>query len=162
MSVSHPEIERLYRQHAPRLERTVRIGVRAPEATIEDACQTAWGQLLDHRERVGADGALPWLARTAVREARRLSRHDGRSLSLEALSEENGEGWAPAVYTTDERLEHRERLCALRALPVRQRRLMWLQGLGLSYVEMAVYERCTRRTVERQLLRAKRAAGAAL
>jgi RNA polymerase sigma factor (sigma-70 family) len=158
VSVSWPEIERLYRQHAPRLQRTVRGGVRAPHATIEDACQTAWGQLMDHREHVGMDAALPWLARTAVREARRLSRQDGRSASLEAFGGDEPDPWTPSVHLEDDWIEHLARLCALRALPVRQRRLMWLQGLGLSYAEMAAHERCTRRTVERQIMRAKRAA----
>ena len=32
---------------------------------------------------------------------------------------------------------------------------MWLAGLGLSYAEMADYTHASRRTVERQLLRAK-------
>jgi DNA-directed RNA polymerase specialized sigma24 family protein len=44
----------------------------------------------------------------------------------------------------------------LRALPIRQQRLLWLHALGLTYTEMAAHEGCTRRTVERQLLRAKR------
>ena len=34
---------------------------------------------------------------------------------------------------------------------------MWLQGFGLSYSEIAAYTGDTRRTVERQLMRAKRA-----
>ena len=41
-------------------------------------------------------------------------------------------------------------------LPPRQQRLVWLQGLGLTYEEMAGYTGASTRTVERQLLRAKR------
>ena len=41
-------------------------------------------------------------------------------------------------------------------LPERQQRLVWLQGLGLSYTEMAAHEGATPRTVERQLMRAKK------
>jgi RNA polymerase sigma factor (sigma-70 family) len=52
--------------------------------------------------------------------------------------------------------EERQRLVDLDRLPERQQRLVWLQGLGLSYVEMAEREGCTTRTVERQLLRARR------
>ena len=37
----------------------------------------------------------------------------------------------------------------------RVRRLVWLQGLGLSYREMAGETGMTRRTVERQLMRAR-------
>jgi DNA-directed RNA polymerase specialized sigma24 family protein len=61
------------------------------------------------------------------------------------------------VAGPDERLEHRQRLGRLGALPVRQQRLLWLHGLGFSYREMAVREGCTARTVERQLLRARHA-----
>ncbi len=53
-----------------------------------------------------------------------------------------------------ERLHHRAELAAL---PARQRRLLALQAFGLSYAEIAGREGCTPRTVERQLLRAKRA-----
>ncbi|MGA2926187.1 MAG: sigma factor-like helix-turn-helix DNA-binding protein [Solirubrobacteraceae bacterium] len=53
-----------------------------------------------------------------------------------------------------ERLHHRTELAAL---PARQRRLLALQAFGLSYAEIAAREGCTPRTVERQLLRAKRA-----
>jgi RNA polymerase sigma factor (sigma-70 family) len=45
----------------------------------------------------------------------------------------------------------------LSRLPQRQRQMVWLHGAGLSYVEIAAATGCTRRTVERQLLRAKRA-----
>ena len=53
-----------------------------------------------------------------------------------------------------ERLHHRTELAAL---PARQRRLLALQAFGLSYAEIAQREGCTPRTVERQLLRARRA-----
>jgi DNA-directed RNA polymerase specialized sigma24 family protein len=38
-----------------------------------------------------------------------------------------------------------------------KQRLLWLHALGLTYAEIALYAGCTPRTVERQLLRAKRA-----
>ena len=34
--------------------------------------------------------------------------------------------------------------------------MLWLQGIGLSYDDIAATTGCTNRTVERQLLRAKR------
>jgi len=49
----------------------------------------------------------------------------------------------------------------IRALPERQQLFVWLQGLGLTYDEMADYTQATTRTVERQLMRAKRALRAA-
>ncbi len=150
------ELGELYRLLATRLERIVRRDVRAPDAVIEDACQFAWSGLVKHHERVRRDAALSWLATTAIREALRLLRRDGRDLSLEAAIEVAGDALGQANLPGPEelldQLERRERIAAL---PVRQQRLLWLQGLGLSYDEMAAHERCTTRTVERQLLRAK-------
>ena len=54
-------------------------------------------------------------------------------------------------------IECRERLAELTLLPERQQRAIWLHALGLNYAEIAVYEGCTTRTVERQLLRARHA-----
>jgi RNA polymerase sigma factor (sigma-70 family) len=150
------DVEALYRLLAPRLERIVRLDVRAPDTVIEDACQVAWTRLVDHFWRVRRETALPWLVRTAVREAVRQVKRDRRDLSLELVLEARDyASRAPTVPGPDERVEQREQLATIAALPVRQQRLLWLQGFGLSYAEMAVREGCTVRTVERQLLRAK-------
>ena len=61
----------------------------------------------------------------------------------------------PAPALIDDLVEQKHRLESIRALPERQRRLVWLQGLGLSYREMAGETGMTRRTVERQLMRAR-------
>jgi RNA polymerase sigma factor (sigma-70 family) len=150
------DLGELYRSLATRLERIVRRDVRAPEAVIEDACQFAWSGLLKHREGVRPEAALSWLVTTAVREALRLIRRDDRELSLEAAVELAGDAVVGArLPGPEERFEQLERLDTIGALPVRQQRLLWLQGFGLSYSEMARHEGCTTRTVERQLLRAK-------
>ncbi len=141
----------LYLDLSSRLEQIVRLDVRAPEVVIEDACQFAWSRLVLHRERVSREGVLSWLVQTAIHEAYKLLRRAGRERRLDEL---------PGVAATPEPeqvLDCKERLGSLGMLPVRQQRLLWLHGAGLSYAEIAVYERCTRRTVERQLLRAKRA-----
>jgi DNA-directed RNA polymerase specialized sigma24 family protein len=65
------------------------------------------------------------------------------------------------TQTPDELVEQRQRLADISRLPARQQRLVWLQGVGFSYDEMAEREGCTPRTVERQLLRAKRTMRAA-
>jgi DNA-binding CsgD family transcriptional regulator len=54
-------------------------------------------------------------------------------------------------------VEARERLALLDGVPERGRRALWLQAAGLSYEEMAAYTGDSERTVERQLMRAKRA-----
>jgi RNA polymerase sigma factor (sigma-70 family) len=146
----------LYGRLSDRLEQIVRLDVRASDAVIEDACQFAWSRLVHHCDRVQREATLAWLAQTAVHEAFKLIRRDNRELSLEAAVESAGDAAlrlrAPAP---EELVVARERLAAIGLLPERQQRLLWLHGLGHTYSEMAVRTGCTRRTVERQLLRAK-------
>jgi RNA polymerase sigma factor (sigma-70 family) len=159
---SHPavgnaqEVGELYSSLSERLERIVRREVRAPEAVIEDACQLAWSGLVRHCDRVRRDAAFSWLARTAEREAFRLARRECRELSLDATFELAGDtdvaGSAPDLA---ELAEQHARLEAISDLPDRQQRLVWLQGLGFSYDEMAAQTGDSHRTIERQLLRAK-------
>ncbi len=156
---ANDELADLYATLGGRLTQIVRHDVRAPDAVIEDACQCAWSRLIDHRERVRRETVLAWLVTTAVREALRLIRRERRYVSLDDLLERSGDGVAAASAPLEDLVERRARLDAIRALPERQRRLVWLQGLGFSYAEMAGYTGATTRTVERQLLRAKRALG---
>ncbi len=155
-SVAADELEGLYLALSRRLEQLVRMDVRAPEAVIEDACQIAWIGLVRHSGRVRRDAVLSWLATTAVREAYRLTRRESRELSLDAaLEQADGLPGLPRSPGPHEVLEQRERLAEIRALPQRQQRLLWLHAFGYSYTEMAAHDGITRRTVERQLLRAK-------
>jgi RNA polymerase sigma factor (sigma-70 family) len=152
------DVGELYGALADRLEQIVRLDVRASDAVIEDACQVAWVRLLHHRQRVHRETAMAWLARTAVREAVKLLRRDRREASLEGVIEAEVELPSMIVLTTPHELfEQRERLRETDRLPERQQRLVWLHALGLTYVEMAAHEGCSRRTVERQLLRANAA-----
>src|SRR5947209_2555235 len=175
--LSTQDIESLYRSHSARLRRVVRVDARAPEEVVEDACQHAWSSVLAHRERVDASSAFWWLAATAVHEAWRLA-EPREACPWPAEDAWSGEGWSatrcrtragdaraatPLVLavparTPPEIVELRDRLRQIRRLPMRQQRLLWLHAIGLSYAEMARHERMTLRTVERQLLRGKRAA----
>jgi len=151
------DIGELYGVLAERLAQIVRTDVRAPEAVIEDACQFAWTRLVHHAGRVQRDSALSWLAKTAIHEAFKLIRREHRELSLEAAIELAGE-IAPRVRVLepDQVVDSRQRLACIQSLPERQQRLLWLHALGLTYAEIALHTGCTPRTVERQLLRAKR------
>lgn len=152
------DIEGLYRRLGERLAQIVRRDVHAPEPLIEDACQAAWGRLVDHSARVRRDTALAWLATTAVHEAFRLLRRDRRELSLEETLETAGEARiSRRCAGAAEVVDQRERIGEVARLPVRQQRLVWLRAFGLSYAEIAAYEGCSMRTVERQLQRAKQA-----
>jgi RNA polymerase sigma factor (sigma-70 family) len=153
------DIANLYRALGRRLERIVGSGVPAPDV-VDDACQFAWTQLVSRRDRVSHESALTWLTTTAVREAFRLIQRSERELSRDALLEALGECALFGMATgADEWFETRGRLLGLAGLPARQQRLLWLRAMGFSYAEMAAHEGCTRRTVERQLLRAKGAIG---
>lgn len=151
------DLAHLYADLKAPLERIVVASTGAPLPIVEDACQFAWCQLVRWQESVSLDHALGWLVRTAIRDGVRRIRKAACEVSLEAAVETGDlcllELSAPGP---DEALEHRERLAAVQELPERQQRLVWLRGLGLSPAEVAAHERCTPRTVERQLIRARR------
>jgi RNA polymerase sigma factor (sigma-70 family) len=150
------DIGELYRVLAKQVERIVRVGVRAPDPLIEDACQCAWARLVQHQARVRRETALAWLVKTALHEAIKSVRRGNRELSLD--TEIDGQKAIPASDFRpgpSEVFEQRERLSSLSSLPPRQQRLLWLYGLGLTYEEIAARDGCTPRTVERQLKRAR-------
>jgi RNA polymerase sigma factor (sigma-70 family) len=151
------DVAELYASLSARLERIVRVEVRAPRPLIEDACQFAWDQLWLHREQVRRETALSWLVTTAVHEALRLLRVQAGLLSLEREIEAFGDTAVPAhAPPAADLCELRTRLDGIRSLSQRQQLLLWLHGLGFSYAEIAARTGSTTRTVERQLLRGKR------
>jgi RNA polymerase sigma factor (sigma-70 family) len=151
--VTSEEMTALYRELDASLRRIVRFNVDAPEALLEDACQVAWSRLLRRAGTIHREKTLAWLVTTATREALRLLRRADRELPLETLAQATPE--SRAVPAPEQVVELRARLDGIGALPVRQQRLVWLQGLGLSYAEMSGYTGSSLRAVERQLLRAK-------
>ncbi len=150
------DVGQTYVAFADQLERLVRQEIRAPEVVIEDACQFAWFCLVRHASRVSPEHTLSWLTRTARREAVRLARREARELSLDSQTVETIGSAACSHHEPHELAERRERLALLGHLPERQQRILWLHALGLTYAEIAVRSQCSPRTVERQLLRAKR------
>lgn len=157
------DVARLYRELSTPLERIVRRAVRSSDGVVDDACQFAWSRLVHHRCRVREETALGWLAQTAVHEAFKLARRNARELSLEEALEEGIDPVATAPEPW-ELLEQRELVATVSELAPRPRRMIWLHALGFSYAEMAAHERCTPRTVERQLTKARtvlRVSGAA-
>ncbi len=150
---SGPDLSELYRANAEQLRQIVRFSIRAPDAVIDDACQVAWSRLVGRRGELRRDAVMGWLVTTASREALRLLRRARRELPLEALAQPG----AIAYAAPDQIVEFRERLDQIGALSRRQQRLVWLHGFGLTYAEMASYTGDTERTIERQILRAKRA-----
>lgn len=149
------DIARIYREMAEPLEQVVRRLVCDAEPVVEDACQSAWCRLVGHRARVREETVFGWLAQTAIHEAFKLSRGRARDLSLDFELEQGAD---PVALLSEpwELLATRERIRGVRKLAIRSQRFVWLHALGLSYTEMAAHERCTTRTVDRQLVRARR------
>jgi len=124
----------------------------APEHLVEEACSWAWHQLLSHqppRERVEG-----WLWRTALREAWRLE-------AVEERQRGYAEPRAEACTPIETRQRWLEALGALTALRPRQRRLLGLQAGGRDYHEISAVTGDSWRTVDRQLVRARKRLAAA-
>jgi len=154
---SRPPLADLYTQLAPQLERIVNANVRATSTVLEEACQTAWARLVAERDSLTPGTELGWLATSATREALRLVRAQGRELSLEQEQEIGGELLELALTPGPERvIEVRERLAEVRQLPQRQQRLVMLQGFGYRYSEISAVTGDSCRTIDRQLIRARR------
>jgi RNA polymerase sigma factor (sigma-70 family) len=153
---SPTDVGELYGLLAKRLEQIVRLDVGAPDPVVEDACQFAWSRLVHHGHRVHRETVMTWLARTAVHEAFKLVRRDRRELSLDAAGEHATPAARLSFPAPEAAVESRERLGQVRGLPERQQRVLWMHAVGWSYVEIAAHEGCTVRTVERQLLRARK------
>jgi RNA polymerase sigma factor (sigma-70 family) len=152
-----PSLADLYVELAPQLERIVNANVQASSVLLEEACQIAWARLVAERDSLTPGTELGWLATTATREALRLVRTQRRDLSLEQKREAEGELLEIASEPGPERLvELRERLAEVRQLPPRQRRLLLLQGFGYRYSEISAVTGDSYRTIDRQLVRARR------
>jgi RNA polymerase sigma factor (sigma-70 family) len=150
-------LETLYPELAPQLERIVVRNLGTSAGVVEEACQVAWGELALHRRKVTPGCELGWLVTVATRVALRKLRAARRQVSLDDAEQRQHLVRIGAVTPGPERtVELRARLASVQQLPVRQRRMVWMQGLGYGYDEIAQRTGDSRRTVERQLLRAKR------
>jgi RNA polymerase sigma factor (sigma-70 family) len=148
------EIGQLYTELAPQLRRILGTNVQAPDWLLDDACQMAWEALLVQSEPVDPAHALGWLATTARRRALRLLKRSAVELCLDAS------GHAEPIFGVSpdpaQAAEFWERLGQVRRLSRRQQRIVWMQSLGFDYAEIAAETGETRRSVERQLMTARR------
>jgi RNA polymerase sigma factor (sigma-70 family) len=148
------DVSQLYAELAPQLRRILGMNLQAPEWLLDDACQMAWEALLRRPGRVQAGHALGWLATTARREALGLLKRSRAEVCLDASGHsEVTFGQAP---DPQQAAEFWERLGQVRRLSRRQQRIVWMQSLGFGYEEIAAATGETRRSVERQLLSARR------
>ena len=150
------DTEALYAELHPQLVRLVAGNLEAPAWLIEDACQTAWGTLLISRPQLSPGTELGWLATTATRLALRLLRRERRTEPLAEPPEPTRlDDYRAATPGPEQALAMRERLAEVRRLPVRQQRIVMLSGFGYEYEEIAAVTGDSRRTVARQLMRAR-------
>jgi DNA-directed RNA polymerase specialized sigma24 family protein len=141
--------------HATRLQTIVRRSAHAPERTIEDACQTAWTILLRRPDITLDERGLAWLTTVAIHEAWRLASTAREtpvgSYQGDTIGHDDDEPSEPphpddrsAEQRALERIEHAERVDALRTLKPREREALYLHGLGHSYHEIAELSRGVR------------------
>ena len=148
-------LEALYAELQPQLMRILVANLQAPEWLLDEACQAAWGSLLLQAPELAAGGELGWLSTTASRAALRLLRRERFGEPHEQLAELARLDDHRTEPDPQHALEVRERLAEIRRLPVRQQRVLMLQGFGYEYDEIAAATGETRRTVTRQLTRAR-------
>ena len=150
-------VSELYRELQPQLVRILQSNLQPPEWVIEEACQIAWGALVECGGAVTTGGELGWLSTTATREALRLLRRERLTRSHELLlpAPVDMASFRSPAPAPDREIELRERLAEIRALPLRQQRVVMLHGFGYEYDEIAAVTGETRRTVARQLTRAR-------
>ena len=144
----------LYEALAGELVGVLQRIVNTDPATIDDACQFAWLQLLRCQPR--RDTVRAWLITVARREAIRLHRIRRRCESISTGVPAPGQHPEPAS-TVDAfalAIDLDEALTALASLPERQRNLYALKVLGFSYEEICRITGDSYTAVNRHLVRA--------
>ena len=146
----------LFSRYDRKLRDRVSAVVNTSQANIEDACMFAWVQLLRH-EIDEIDAAYSWLTTVAIREAVKLDRADRRTRSLPV--DDDGVVIEP-IDPRDElaardMLDHAAAVIQQAGLTSRQLEMIALQAWGLNYKEIAARTGNSRRTVDRELLRAR-------
>jgi RNA polymerase sigma factor (sigma-70 family) len=154
-------IAELYVREARVVQRCVARAANVPAAVLEDACQVAWTRLCAHTDvSLAPAAAISWLVITATREAWRQSRRRDVPVGVWLPDPEDPRELPPPARDSRDPLavtlmreEARERLLLLTD---REREFVAHQALGHSYDEIAQALGVTRRTVDRQLARARR------
>jgi RNA polymerase sigma factor (sigma-70 family) len=152
-------VAELYAAKATELYHAVRVAVHLPDDLVEDACSYAWCQLLTCERVAAEDASFGWLYVVAIRQGYRLSGRLRREPSAGMPNELPQQALATSDSwgVVERHLELEARRALLAQLPERKRRLVLLHAAGFTYKEIAAMTGDTLLTIERQLLRGKRA-----
>jgi DNA-directed RNA polymerase specialized sigma24 family protein len=166
------EVGACFAANADRLNRIVaRRVVNTSREVIEDACASAWTILVGRPDITLDARGLAWLVAVATNEALRLvsktrpERLAGGFLASRS-DDASREGMLEPVADTrgvDEvalaRVEHEERLAALRRVKPRDRQALFLKGMGYSYREIMEITDATYTAVNRRITEGRAALG---
>lgn len=146
--------DELFAALSAELVQIVRRLVNTDDATIDDACQFAWLQLLRCQPR--RESVRAWLITVARNEAIHIDRARRRCEAFTVGEREPGTHPEPAAATDAYTLaiDLDEALTVLASLPERKRDLYALKVLGFSYEEISRITGDSYSTVNRQLVRA--------
>ena len=146
----------LFSRYDRKLRDRVSAVVNTSQVNIEDACMFAWVQLLRY-ELDEVDAAYSWLTTVAIREAIKLDRADRRTRPLPV--DERGAVIEPIdprdQLAARDLLDHAAAVIQHAGLTSRQLEIISLQAWGLTYEQISARTGNSRRTVDRELVRAR-------
>ena len=155
----HHAVAAFYVAEAERLRRSVARSINAPPATIDDACQQAWLELLRHDEVELGAGGYGWLRTVAIRKALDMIRRERRTVLMPHATDRAVATWdelLAAGFDSAETFELRRTIELLHELPDRERRVMWLHAAGFTHAEIGRLTGYRRRTVANKVIAARR------
>jgi DNA-directed RNA polymerase specialized sigma24 family protein len=157
-----------YAVHARWLRRAIRLRASVPDATIEEACQTAWLKLLARPDISLDRRGRNWLLVVATREAWRAAgvpeRPAGSFIGATGnrpydAQEPPGPASDPLELAIAHEL-HEQRVERLADSSPRERRDLYLHAAGYSYTELQELTGSTYTAVNRRLTEGRRKLGA--
>lgn len=153
----HAQIDELYRDLAPNLERMTAAAATTSVANIQDACAIAWTKLarrpdidLTVRPRV-----VGWLRTVAVHEAWHLEQQDRRHSPLNLDAECLQDALLDPVDPQDRIIGLERMRYVLQTMPPRQLEAFMLHLAGYTYSDIAHRLNVTLRVVNRRMVRAR-------
>jgi RNA polymerase sigma factor (sigma-70 family) len=154
------ELDRFFAAHTDRVRRAVTRHTHGVcDATIEDACQTAWAKLVRRIDVTLDERGLSWLVTVAIHEAHDLAKRERTEVLAGAFlpAASDAELPEPAADSRDVdeqvagHIETGQRREDLRQIKPEDRRALYLKGMGYSYAEIMTLTGATYTAVNRRI-----------